>query len=85
MVEGKQTVLTPAQTTMYFDTQTFTNLGGKQTITDAGKQVLFWEKLTSVYQILPVGSPIYWDVSDLKGITIIEDPDGIHRDNGARG
>jgi hypothetical protein len=47
--------------------------------------VLFWEKLTSVYQILPVGSPIYWDVSDLKGITIIEDPDGIHRDNGARG
>jgi hypothetical protein len=86
MVKDNQPVLTPAVTTLYFDTQTFKNMGVKQEITDqTGKSVLVYEKLTSAFEFLPVGSPIHWDVSDLKGIQIIADPDGSHRDDGARG
>jgi hypothetical protein len=86
VMKGNQHVLIPAQTTMYFNTQTFKNLGGKQTINDqAGKEVLLWKKLTSMDEILPAGSPIHWDVSDVKGIRIIDDPDGSHRDDGGRG
>jgi hypothetical protein len=58
----------------------------KQVITNqAGKEVLVWEKLNSVDEILPAGSSVKWGVSDVKGLNIIDDPEGAHRDSGARG
>ena len=71
--------------TAYFDANTYQFFGGKQFVDKNGKQVLIEEKLFTVSEILPAGSSVDWDVSDVKGIVIIDDPDGAHYDDGSRG
>ena len=76
----------PVQMYVYFDADTYKSLGGKEFITgDDGKQLLISEKLYTLDEILPADSPIKWDLSDVQGINIIDDPDGSHLDTGARG
>ena len=76
---------TMATLTTYFDVNTYQFLGGKETINKDGKELLIDEKLFTVDENLPAGSSVQWDMSDLKGILIIDDPSGAHYDDGARG
>ena len=70
----------------YFDAKTYQFLGGKQvTVNQDGSEIVTSKKLYYVSEILPVGSPINWDLSDLNNINIVDDPDGTHYDDGGRG
>jgi hypothetical protein len=86
MVRNELSPSTPAFTIAYFDTQTFQMVSGKQIYIDAASQEqVVWKYLYSVDEVLPAGSPVRWDISDVKDIQIIDDPDGSNRDSGARG
>lgn len=77
---------TSSQVTLYFDTQTYQYMGSKLEVSDGnGKTWTVKEFRYTVDEILPAGTPVHWDVSDVKGIDIIDDPDGSHRDDGTRG
>ena len=76
----------PGQITAYFDTNTYKYMGGNAATLDKdGKELTINKMFYSTEETLPAGSLIKWDLSDVKGINIIDDPDGVHRDSGARG
>lgn len=64
--------------TLYFDADTYQLLGSRVSIERNGKEVLISLQRTLLDEILPVGSHIAWDLSDLQGITIVDDPNGEH-------
>jgi hypothetical protein len=64
--------------TFYFNTDTYQLLGSRVTMQKDGKEVLISSQRTLLDEILPAGSNIAWDLSDLRGINIVEDPNGEH-------
>jgi hypothetical protein len=72
--------------TAYFDVKTYKNVAYRETIEKDGQEILLSKSVYSADEILSAGTPIHWDLSDiLKNINLIDDPDGTHRDDGARG
>ena len=64
--------------TFYFNADTYQLLGSRVTMQKDGKEVLISSQRTLLDEILPAGSNIAWDLSDLRGINIVEDPNGEH-------
>jgi hypothetical protein len=64
--------------TFYFDVDTYQLLGSRVTTEKDGKEVVISTQKTLLDEILPANSNIAWDLSDLQGINIVEDPNGEH-------
>jgi len=64
--------------TFYFDVDTYQLLGNRVTMEKDGKEVLISQQRTLLDEILPAESNIAWDLSDLQGINIVDDPNGEH-------
>ncbi len=64
--------------TFYFDVDTYQLLGSRVTMEKDGKEVLISSQRTLLDEILPAESNIAWDLSDLQGINIVDDPNGEH-------
>jgi hypothetical protein len=64
--------------TFYFDVDTYQLLGNRVTMKKDGSEVLISSQQTLLDEILPTESNIAWDLSDLQGINIVEDPNGEH-------
>ena len=64
--------------TFYFDVDTYQLLGNRVTLEKDGKEVLLSSQRTLLDEILPAESHIAWDLSDLQGINIVDDPNGEH-------
>jgi hypothetical protein len=66
--------------TVYFDTTTYKMVGGQTTMEKDGKELLLNSQRVLVDEILPAGSSVAWDLSDVQGITIVDDPNGVYGD-----
>jgi hypothetical protein len=66
--------------TLSFDASTYEQVGYQMTFEKDGKQVLIGSQKVLVNEVLPASSPVSWDLSDLKGITIVDDPKHEHVD-----
>jgi len=64
--------------TLYFDVNTYQLMGSRVSIEQDGKEVLISRQQILLDEVLPVGSTVAWDLSDLQGINIVEDPNGEH-------
>jgi len=62
----------------YFDKETYKIVERRATIERDGKDLLVYSYRVLADEILPTGSYSGWDLSDLQGITIVDDPDGQH-------
>lgn len=68
------------QVTMYFDVTTYEILGTQATIERDGKEILINSHRVLADQVLPAGSVVAWDMSDMQGIAIVDDPDRAYGD-----
>jgi putative zinc finger protein len=66
--------------TSYFDEQTYKIVESRATIERNGKDLLVYSYRVLADEVLPLGSYRGWDLSDQKGITIVDDPEGQHVD-----
>jgi hypothetical protein len=64
--------------TLYFDVHTYQLMGSRTSIEKDGKEVLISRQQILLDEILPADSHIAWDLSDLQGIKIVDDPNGEH-------
>jgi hypothetical protein len=63
---------------VYFDVDTYEIVGNRVTIQKDGKELLIGSQRILVDETLPAGSSIAWDLSDLQGVNIVDDPNGQH-------
>jgi hypothetical protein len=70
--------LPPTTATLYFDAKTFELVGQQLTVQQNGKETLISSTHQLVREILPATIAVAWDLSDLKGITVVDDPRGEH-------
>lgn len=61
--------------TVYFDAQTYKMLGNRVTMQKNGKELLISSQKILADETLPAGTPVAWDLSDLQGITFVDDFD----------
>jgi hypothetical protein len=66
--------------TVYFDATTYEMLGNRATLLQDGKEILVSSQVVLANEILPEGTRVAWDLSDLAGIAIVDDPDRHNRD-----
>jgi hypothetical protein len=64
--------------TLYFDVDTYQLMGSSSSIEKDGKEVLISRQQVLLDEVLPADSHVAWDLSDLQGINIIDDPNGEH-------
>lgn len=64
----------------YFDTESYKLVESRATIERDGQEILAYSYRVLADEIIPIGSYQHWDLSDLNGITIVDDPDGQHAD-----
>jgi hypothetical protein len=64
--------------TLYFDVDTYQLLGSRVSMEKDGKEVLISRQQILLDEILPADSHIAWDLSDLQGSNIVDDPNGEH-------
>ncbi len=62
----------------YFDKETYKTVESRATIERDGQEILVYSYRVLVDEVLPAGSNVPWDLSDLQGITIVDDLDGQH-------
>ncbi|MBN2005382.1 MAG: zf-HC2 domain-containing protein [Anaerolineae bacterium] len=75
IVNGTYEVLS-GTVTMYFDSATYNTMGTRVTIEKDGQEILIELYRVLANETLPAGSAVAWDLSDLQGITIVDDPEG---------
>jgi putative zinc finger protein len=63
---------------MYFDVDTYELVGNRVTIQKDGKELLIGSQRILVDETLAEGSSVAWDLSDLQGVNIVDDPNGQH-------
>jgi hypothetical protein len=86
MIKDGKPIEVPGTNTVYFDTETYRIMGGKAVITrEDGSELVIKSSRYLIDEILPADTPVNWNVTGVDGLKIIEDPDGTHRDDGARG
>lgn len=71
LVEGEEQSLL-GLVNVYFDADTYKMLGHRVTIEKNGEEILNSSEMILVSEILPAGSSVAWDLSDLSGITIVD-------------
>ena len=64
--------------TLYFDVHTYQLMGSRVSMEQDGKEVLISRQQILLDEVLPADSHIVWDLSDLQGIHIVDDPNGEH-------
>lgn len=67
-------------TTMIFDAQTYHLLESRTTVQQDGQEVLVNSDKYLADEVLPAETPVVWDLSDLQGVMILDDPQGKHAD-----
>jgi len=77
VIEGS-TELPMGWVVSYFDKETYKMVESRATIERDGKDLLAYSYRVLADEILPAGSYRGWDLSDLQGIAIVDDPDGQH-------
>jgi hypothetical protein len=73
---GRGMDVSGAFTTMYFDVDTYELLESRLTIIKDGEEQIANYTRQLANEILPADTAIVWDLSDLSGITIVDDPNG---------
>ncbi len=66
--------------TIYFDANTYQQLGYRMTMEKDGQEILLASQKILADEILPAGTNVPWDLSDVQGITIVDDPTQTHGD-----
>ncbi len=64
----------------YFDTQSYVMVGNRAWVQKDGQKILIHSRQVLLMEILPEGSPVAWDLSDVQGITLVDDPQRVHGD-----
>jgi anti-sigma factor RsiW len=77
LVENQTTTPT-GLVTMYFAVDTYKLLGSRVTIERDGQELLIMSERILIDETLPAESNVTGDLSDLQGITIVDDPSGEH-------
>lgn len=80
IVDGEKLEPPMGWVTSYFDTESYKMVESRATIERDGEELLVYSYRVLADEILPVGSDVRWDLSDLQGITIVDDPEGQHAD-----
>jgi hypothetical protein len=62
----------------YFDTETYQIVESRATTERDGQEILVYSYRVLVDEVLPAGSIVAWNLDDLPGIPIVDDPDGQH-------
>lgn len=62
----------------YFDRETYKIVESRATMERDGQEILIYSYRVLVDEVLPAGSEVPWDLSDLQSVTIVDDPDGEH-------
>ncbi len=63
---------------VYFDANTYKLVGSRVTMEKDGKELLIMSQRILVDETLSAGSSVAWDLSDLQGVSIIDDPNSEH-------
>jgi hypothetical protein len=80
VLSGK-TVATPmGASEVYFDAQTYEILQSRTIISRDGQDVVLTSSRVLVNETLPTNSPVVWGLSDVRGISLVDDPKGEHAD-----
>lgn len=58
---------------MFFDTQTYQLLESREMMKKGDQEILLASNVYLIDELLPAGSQVPWDMSDLKGIIIVDD------------
>jgi hypothetical protein len=66
--------------TIYFDMNTYEQLGFRMSMEKDGQEVLLGSQKILIHEILSAGTPVDWGLSDVQGITIVDDPNREHGD-----
>lgn len=66
--------------TMYFDVNTYEQLGYRMTMEKDGQEILLGSQKILVNEILPAETQVDWGLSDVQGIQIVDDPNREHGD-----
>ncbi len=70
--------LPPMNSTLYFDKQSYQLVEQRTTMQQNGKETVVNSMRQLVQETLPPATRVAWDLSDLKGINIVDDPKGEH-------
>lgn len=68
------------ETVMIFDAQTYDLLEYSVVMQQSGTEIVLTAYRKLIDETLPAGSPVDWDMKDVKGISIVDDPYGEHTD-----
>jgi hypothetical protein len=80
VLSGK-TVETPMGVSeLYFDAQTYEILQSRTIVSRDGQDVVLNSSRVLVNETLPANSPVVWNLSDVRGINLVDDPKGEHAD-----
>lgn len=79
MVKG-QVELPLGKVTAYFDVNTYEQLGYRMTMERDGEEILLGSQKILINETLPAGTNIAWDLSDVQGIVLVDDPNREHGD-----
>jgi hypothetical protein len=72
---------TPETTsTLYFDRDTYQLIGHQEMVARDGETITVSSYRQALNEILPVTANIAWNMSDLQGVTIVEDSEAEHGD-----
>jgi hypothetical protein len=66
--------------TIFFDAETYKQLGYRMTMEKDGKEILLGSQKILGDEVLPANTSVAWDLSDVQGITIVDDPERTHGD-----
>ncbi len=64
--------------TVYFDVKTYEMLANQVTMEKDGKELLISSQKILADEILPAGTSVAWELSDLPGVAIVDDAHGEH-------
>ena len=59
--------------TLYFDAETYALVESRETIQRNGEEILVGYHREMVSEVLPAGTPVVWDFSDLEGVTVVDE------------
>jgi hypothetical protein len=76
MISGTLTLTPIGVSELYFDAQTYEMLQSSTATSRDGQEIMLSSTRILVNETLPAGSPVAWDLSDVQGITLVDDPQG---------
>ncbi len=65
---------------VYFDVETYKMVGNRTTMQKDGQEIIITSQTILADEFLPASASVAWDLSDLQGITLVDDPNREHGD-----